>query len=218
MIATVRPPEPIAPLTDSLPSTAARFGGAIDEPAIACQFTVYESVRDIDAAEWNSIRTPGNDLFTELGFIEAVENSMRSDCRLRYVVVRDRHGRPIATACLSAYTIDGASLAQGSAKTLCLAIGRVWPWLMQHTMVMCGLPISSGDSQLRFAPNADRASVLAILDRLVCEFAKAEGSPAHPLQGIQGRSLPRSGSTRIARLSPGRQLPDELRNDALPRL
>jgi predicted N-acyltransferase len=176
MIATVRSPEPIAPFSDSLPSSAARFAGAVDEPSIASQFTVYDSVRDIDAAEWNSIRTPGNDPFMELGFIEAVENSMRSDCRLKYVVVRDRHGLTIATACLSAYTIDGASLAQGSAKTVCLAIGRVWPWLMKHTMVMCGLPISSGDSQLRFAPNADRASVLAILDRLVCEFAKAEGA------------------------------------------
>jgi predicted N-acyltransferase len=174
MIATARSPEPIAPLSDSMPSAASRFAGATDEPSIASQFSLYDSVRDIDAAEWNSIRTPDNDPFMELGFIEAVENSMRSDCRLRYVVVRDRHSRPIATACLSAYTIDGASLAEGSAKTVCQAIGRVWPWLMKHTMVMCGLPISTGDSQLRFAPNADRASVLAILDRLVCEFAKAE--------------------------------------------
>ena len=39
---------------------------------------------------------------------------------------------------------------------------------------MCGLPVSTGDSHLRFAPDADRASVLAILDRLICEFAAAE--------------------------------------------
>ncbi len=35
MIATARSPEPIAPFSDSLPSAAARFAGAIDEPAIA---------------------------------------------------------------------------------------------------------------------------------------------------------------------------------------
>jgi predicted N-acyltransferase len=176
MIAPVSSPEPIALLSDTLPSEASRFAGTFDAPAIASQFSVYNSVREIDADEWNSISASNNDPFMSLGFIEAIENSMRSDCRLRYVVVRDGHGRPLATACLSAYTIDGASLAEGSAKTLCRAIGRVWPWLMKHTIVMCGLPMSTGDSQLRFAPDADRASVLAILDRLVCKFAKAEGA------------------------------------------
>jgi predicted N-acyltransferase len=176
MIATVLAPEPIAPFTDGISSAAPRFAGTCDEPAIATQFSLYDSVHEIDADEWNSVRTPGNDPFMELGFIEAVENSMRSDCKLKYVVVRDSEGRPIATACLSAYTIDGASLAEGRAKTVCRVIGRVWPWLMKHTIVMCGLPMSTGDSQLRFAPNADRASVLAIIDRLVCKFAKAEGA------------------------------------------
>ena len=108
------------------------------------------------------------------GFIEAVENSMGSVCRFRHVVVRDKAGRPLAAACLSSYTVDGASLAEGSAKVILSAIGRVWPWLTRNTMVMCGLPISSGDSHLRFAPHADRTSVLAILDRLICEFAREE--------------------------------------------
>jgi predicted N-acyltransferase len=175
MIATVRSPEPIAPLSDDKLTAASRFAATIDAPAIATQFSLYNSVGEINADEWNSIRT-ADDLFMSLPFIEAIENSMRSDCRLRYVIIRERDGRPVATACLSAYSIDGASLAQGFSKTLCQAIARVCPWLMKHTMVMCGLPMSTGDSQLRFAPHADRASVLAILDRLVRQFAKSEGA------------------------------------------
>ena len=78
MIATVRSPEPIAPFPDSKLSTASRFAGTNDEPAIATQFCVYESVREIDPAEWNSVRTPGNDPFMELGFIEAIEKNDES--------------------------------------------------------------------------------------------------------------------------------------------
>lgn len=143
-------------------------------PAIACQYSVYNSIRDVDAREWNSVRSPRSDPFMEPGFIEAVERSMASVCRFRHVVVRDKQGLPIAAACLSSYTVDGASLAEGFAKTVLSAVGRVWPWLARNTIVMCGLPVSTGDSHLRFAPHADRASVLAILDRLVSEFAAAE--------------------------------------------
>jgi hypothetical protein len=107
-------------------------------------------------------------------FIAAVENSMGHLCQFRHVVVRDKHGRPIAAACLSSYTVDGASLAEGFAKTILSAVGRVSPWLLRNTIVMCGLPVSTGDSHLRFAADADRASVLAILDRLICEFATSQ--------------------------------------------
>jgi predicted N-acyltransferase len=140
----------------------------------ACQYSVYNSIRDVDVEEWNSLRDASRDPFMEPGFIAAVENSMGSVCRVRHVIVRNKIGRPLAIACLSSYTVDGASLAEGSAKTVLKVIGRVWPWLARNTMVMCGLPISSGDSHLRFAPDADRPSVLAILDRLICEFAASE--------------------------------------------
>ncbi len=170
MSATATSPQ----ITATKSSSVSHFKRARTEPSIACKYSVYESIGDVDADEWNSVRTPSNDPFMELGFIESVENSMRTVCRLRYVVIRDKDDQAVATACLSSYTVDGASLAEGSAKVVLSAIGRLWPWLMKNTIVMCGLPISTGDSHLRFAPEADRASVLAILDRLVCEFAKTE--------------------------------------------
>ena len=123
---------------------------AQDTPA--CQYTVYKSIREVDAEEWNALRNASRDPFMDPGFIEAVENSMGSVCRFRHVVVRDKAGRPLAAACLSSYTVDGAALAEGSAKVILTAIGRVWPWLTRNTMVMCGLPISSGDSHLAASP------------------------------------------------------------------
>ncbi len=170
MIATANAPMPVA----SEPNRLFFPAGTGTEDSVACQFSVYDSIRDVDVDEWNSVRNPHRDPFMDPGFIEAVENSMGTACRFRHVVVRDKRGRPIAAACLSSYTVDGASLAEGSAKRILSAIGRVCPRLLRNTIVMCGLPVSTGDSHLRFACHVDRASVLAILDRLICEFAAAE--------------------------------------------
>ncbi|HEV7998649.1 MAG TPA: GNAT family N-acetyltransferase [Planctomycetaceae bacterium] len=170
MIAAVESPS----LVTSEPNGASLRGTMTAQDQLACQYTVYKSICDVDAEEWNGLRNASRDPFMDPGFIEAVENSMGSVCRFRHVVVRDKAGHPLAAACLSSYTVDGAALAEGSAKVILSAIGRFWPWLTRNTMVMCGLPISSGDSHLRFAPHADRASVLAILDRLIGEFAREE--------------------------------------------
>jgi predicted N-acyltransferase len=68
---------------------------------VACQFSIYDSIRDVDVDEWNRVRNPRHDPFMDPGFIEAVENSMGTVCRFRHVVVRDKSGTPIAAACLS---------------------------------------------------------------------------------------------------------------------
>jgi len=170
MIATANSPMPVA----SEPNRRFVPAGTGSADPVACQFSIYDSIRDVDVDEWNRVRKPRHDPFMDPGFIEAVENSMGTVCRFRHVVVRDKSGTPIAAACLSSYTVDGAALAEGGAKKILSAIGRVCPRLLQNTIVMCGLPVSTGDSHLRFAPDADRASVLAILDRLICEFAAAE--------------------------------------------
>ena len=173
-------PAPVPALPKDLPpsdgpsSDGRPSDGAPRPRLLACQHSVYESIREVDASEWNSVRIASEDPFMDPGFIEAVENSMGNVCRFRHVIFRDKSGRPLAAACLSSYTVDGAALAEGSAKKILAAIGRVAPRLLRNTMVMCGLPISTGDSHLRFAPDADRASVLAILDRLMVEFGKSE--------------------------------------------
>jgi len=107
-------------------------------------------------------------------FIEAVENSMGDQCRFRHVVVRDAQGRPMATACLSSFVIGGASLAKGAAGKFLRLVQRAIPWINRSTLILCGLPVSAGQSHIRFAPDTDRAAALRIVDAVARKFASAE--------------------------------------------
>ena len=115
----------------------------------AYDYSVYESIRDVRLDEWNAVRNPSGDPFMDPRFIEAVETSMGSGSRFRHVIVRDEDGRPIAVACLSSITVDGASLAEGGSKAVLSTIGAVFPRLLRNTIVMCGLPASTGGNHLR---------------------------------------------------------------------
>jgi predicted N-acyltransferase len=137
-------------------------------------FEVYDSIRRVDWDDWNSLRDATSDPFMDPRFIEAVENALGNASRFRHVVVRDDQRRPMATACFSSYSIGGASLAKGPVQKVVAVLERGVPWLLRSKLILCGLPISAGQSHLRFAPEADRAAVLRLLDRVACQFASRE--------------------------------------------
>jgi predicted N-acyltransferase len=137
-------------------------------------FEVYDSIRQVDAGEWNSLRDAASDPFMDPNFIEAVENALGKDCRFRHIVVRDAQRRPMAIACLSSYSIGGASLAKGRAQKVLAVLERALPRLLRSKLILCGLPVSAGQSHLRFAPEADRAAVLRVIDRVARQFASRE--------------------------------------------
>jgi predicted N-acyltransferase len=137
---------------------------------------VGRSIREIDWDEWNRLRDAKSDPFMDPRYILAVENAMGSVCHFRHVLIRDAENRPAAAACLCSYTIDGAVLAEGEAKKVAALVNRVAPVLLRIRVLLCGLPVSSGSSHLRFAPHADRAAVLRHLEGIVQAFAREERS------------------------------------------
>jgi predicted N-acyltransferase len=138
------------------------------------EFEVYDSITRVDPGEWNSLRDAASDPFMDPQFIRAVEIGFGSACRFRHVIVRDSRRRPMAIACLSSYSIGGASLAKGRLQKVLAGLERVAPWLFRSKLILCGLPVSAGQSHLRFAPEADRTAVLRYLDRVACQFARRE--------------------------------------------
>jgi predicted N-acyltransferase len=58
-----------------------------------------------------------------------------------------------------------------------VAWGRHWfPGLGKFTVLLCGLPLSAGQSHLAFAPGADRARAVVALDRVMQEVARRHGA------------------------------------------
>jgi predicted N-acyltransferase len=134
--------------------------------------SLYESIRDVDADEWNRLRDPRADVFMHPGFVAAVENSFADICRFRRVIVRDEHGHPMAAACLCFFPVDAAVLADGFARKVANVINGVAPVLLRIPLLLVGLPVSCGASHVRFAPEADREAALRIIDVEAKKFAR----------------------------------------------
>ena len=130
-------------------------------------YQLYESISDVDPHEWNALREPGHDPFMDPRFIAAVEKSMAGSSRFWHALVRDDAGRPVASACLCSYRVDATLLAEGGAKKVAAAVQRLAPWLLNFNVVFCGLPVSAGQSHLRFAPDADCRAVLVLLEEAI---------------------------------------------------
>jgi predicted N-acyltransferase len=84
--------------------------------------------------------------------------------------------QPAACACLTEFTVDLAIVAGSGLKKIIGAIRRVFPRVFFFKIMMCGLPVSNGQSSLRIAPGVDRAWVLGQLDSMMRE--KAAGARA----------------------------------------
>ena len=133
-------------------------------------------------------------------------------------MVRDAQGRPMATACLSSFVIGGASLAQGTAGKILAILERIVPWAIRSKLILCGLPVSAGQSHIRFAPEADREAVLCDCRWGRPQVREKGMGPPDRFQGDRPGWLPRSRAAPIERLPAGRQLSDEQDPPRIPRL
>jgi predicted N-acyltransferase len=140
------------------------------------RFEVYDSIRRVDLDEWNSLWNAASDPFMDPRFIEAVEKTFDDVCRFRHVVVRNNQRVPMATACLCSCGLGGDPLATGPLQKVLTVLESVVPRLSRLKSILCSLPVSAGQSHVRFSPRADRASALRCLDQAACEFASEEGA------------------------------------------
>lgn len=155
------------------PTTADPLAPA-DAPAGGYRMAIHRSIRDVPAADWNSLRRENRDPFTDPRFLEGIEIGMAPVSKFWHVVFYDEADRPAATASLCSYRVDGALLADGKVKRVAQTIGRVFPRLLEFNVMFCGLCYSAGQSNLRFAPGVDTGVILRQLDELLLALGREE--------------------------------------------
>jgi len=133
--------------------------------------TISLSIDAVDLAAWQRLCGDRDNPFMEPKFLRAVERSMAGQAKVWYVILRTDEDEPAACACLAEFAVDLAIVAGAGLKKMIGAIRRVFPRLFFFKIMMCGLPVSNGQSSLRIAPGVDRAWVLAELDSILREKA-----------------------------------------------
>ncbi len=137
--------------------------------------SLLRSISQRDLREWQPFVRPG-DAVMDPRFLAAAERSMGGEAKFWNIVVRDRAGVPVAAAVLSLFPIDGLLFVQEPWKKWVQSLRQRFPRFLKVKVLLCGCPVSTGQSHLRFAPGSDHRAVLRLLDRLMTRVARAEGA------------------------------------------
>jgi predicted N-acyltransferase len=139
--------------------------------------SVARSIDERDTGEWHAACGGRADAAMDPRFLRTVEQSMGEDARFWNVVFRDASGTPVGAAALSLFTIDGLLLASPRWKKTAMRLRRLWPNFLKVPVLLCGSPVSTGESQLRIAPGVEHSVLLGQLDRLMVRLACNQHTP-----------------------------------------
>src|SRR4051812_37035412 len=138
-----------------------------------CTPTVYDRIDDVPPHDWAALAPDPADLAMDRRLLATFQSTMIDQCRCWFVIFRDEHQQPIASACLCLFRVDALETTGPTVQKITRTIRRAFPRFMRFNVLFCGLPAPSADNHLRIAPAVDRGAVLRALDELMRTLARA---------------------------------------------
>src|SRR5262245_2074192 len=129
--------------------------------------SLYETIDQVPLDEWQEVCEGSPGCFMDPNFLRALEKTLPDQARIFHVLIYEEDGKPGACASLCLYPIDLLLLAGQKVRDWGAWVRKLWPNLGQTRILMCGLPFSTGQNHLVFAPGSDRTRALRLLDTLM---------------------------------------------------
>ncbi len=137
---------------------------------------LYESIDSVPLSDWDEGCRATPSCFLQPEFLRALERTLPSGARAYHAIIRGEDRAVAACASLCLYPVDLLSLASPAIRSRLGWARKLLPGLAEVKVLMCGLPFSAGQSNLAFAPHADRRHALEQLDLLLRQLARREGA------------------------------------------
>jgi hypothetical protein len=133
----------------------------------------FDSIDAIPIADW--LRVCGNSSSRDFmlpEFIRAVEAGSRSFARFRHLLIYGNDGEPVACASFSLLALDIADVASPAIARFIHALPRPLSGLFRPLIVMCGLPVSLGQSSIAFTAQCDVQAALLLVEDLASRLSQ----------------------------------------------
>lgn len=135
-------------------------------------YELYQSIDDVNAEEWRDICRRSGNVYLDPRFLKGVEVAFAADAQFWYAIYRDEAGTAVAATCFSRYLIDCALMAPPVVQRLAATVRTFWRRFLKYKVLLCGIPVSTCDSQLAIADEADPARVVAGLSDAAMQIAR----------------------------------------------
>lgn len=139
-------------------------------------YVLCSSAAEINAGDWQAVSDFHGTPYMDLRFIRAVETSLHDPGKYWFVIFYDETQRPVACACYSLFLVDGGLLSPPAMQRLIEKVRKVWSRFFRFKLLLQGLPVTTGESQLAVVPGTDMVKLAALLDEIACRLARAEGA------------------------------------------
>ena len=133
---------------------------------------LHNTIYEIDAALWNSI-IGSEDLYHRHEFVGIIEDAQIENSKFWYLLIYN-NDELVATVCLSAMEMSLDLLIEGELKWI-KAIRKIWKKFLKVNILMCGLPISLGQKNIKIKEGNDISGILKLITRQMHSIAKREG-------------------------------------------
>lgn len=181
------------------------FGEA--QARMSHHYRLYDSIHRVPQEAWLELQRPGGDLYMDPRFIAVVEATMSEAARFWHLLVYDDNERPVGSACLCLFPLDAALLCPPRPRRVLQAIRHVWRNCLLVQILFCGLPVSAGQSHIRFAAGADTREVLRQMDAAMVELAAGVKNAAIICKEFAEEELPQIDGLRELGYVRGPSLP-----------
>jgi predicted N-acyltransferase len=135
---------------------------------------VYERIEEADAAEWNSILSP-DDIQATHEFINTCQSAEVENALYRHLMIYEGD-QLVSVASLSLMTVSLDLLSSGVTRKIIRLMRRLRPNFLRVPLLLCGLPVSFGNSCIRFREGASPAQIIEIINDVMDSVAQDFGA------------------------------------------
>ncbi len=134
----------------------------------------YSDIAGVDPRAWDALLAP-DDVQATHRFISICQRSRVADAAYHHVTVHDgQHLIAIASCCRMQVALD--TLSTGVVRGAIRGVRRWRGGFLRVPVAFCGLPVSFGQSCVRFRPGTDAAAITALVARALESWAKSSGA------------------------------------------
>ncbi|HYY55728.1 MAG TPA: GNAT family N-acetyltransferase [Pyrinomonadaceae bacterium] len=135
---------------------------------------VFERIEEVDAAEWDSILGV-DDIQATHRFIKTCQSAKVENASYRHLTIYDGEGL-VCVASLSMMLVSLDLLSTGATRALIHALRGLRAGFLRVPLLLCGLPVSFGNSCIRFRVGADSARIIELVADLMDSLARDTGA------------------------------------------
>ena len=136
---------------------------------------LFASVAELDEESWNAVRgTTDENIYMDPRLIAAAEASMSDQAKFWHIIVYDDAGKGVACATFCKLRVDPLIFTGPPFDKVAGVARKVWPSFMFFDVLLCGLPVSAGQTNMCIVPDADARGVVEIIDRELMALAGKE--------------------------------------------